>query len=148
MNKRILIFIIVLSIIGFIVASISMMHHFDLLSGNFCKIGQEFDCDIVNKSTYSEIMEIPVALLGMIAYIFFFIAALLKIKNPSDKSLTLFILIGAVVGFLFSLYLTGVEAFILEVWCMLCLISQFVILLTLIFSIYLFRIEKSNKNSL
>ncbi len=46
----------------------SLQHHYATSKTPYCDIGETFNCDIVNRSEYSAILGIPVALIGMIGY--------------------------------------------------------------------------------
>lgn len=80
------------------------------------------DCVTVNSSAFSEVMGIPVALLGMVMYLT--LAAVLAVVwwKPATV-LSSFGFTIALAGALFSLYLTGVEAFVLGAYCIWCLTS-------------------------
>lgn len=141
-SKRIMIALLTLSILGLGVSVYSLLHNQGFASGEFCTIGEELNCDVVNKGPYSVMFGIPVSLIGVIGYLFLAIAAGMKIKNPTDKSLTRFLAVASIGGFFFALYLSGIEAFILETWCLLCITSQATILLIAILSILLMKKEK------
>ncbi len=112
--------IALLAIAGVAVSSFSLYHHFSKSKTTFCDIGQSFDCDLVNRSQYSTVHGMPVALLGILGYLLLLPLATVY----REKAETPFILAGAaLVGWGFALYLTYVEAFVLHTWCLLCLSS-------------------------
>ncbi len=119
----------ILAVAGVTVSLYSWLHKSGLASGEFCSVGETLNCDVVNKGPYSQVFGIPVALIGVIGYAFLFFAAFMKTREPNDRQLSSFLLLAALGGLAFSLYLTGIEAFVLETWCMLCLTSQAIILL-------------------
>lgn len=126
MNKRVqfaLAVIVVASVIGGVAAIYAALAHYEVASSEFCSISATFDCDLVNKSAYSEIFGIPVSILGFGAYVFFFLSSLWYLRKPSETLLNLMIF-ASVTGLLFSLYLTSIEAFVLHAWCVLCITSQ------------------------
>ncbi len=129
--------ILALSLLGLAISLYSLLHNQGFASGEFCTIGETLNCDVVNKGPFSTIAGVPVALIGVLGYLFLAIAAWMKLRNVQDKSLTKFLLAASFGGFLFSLYLTGLEAFVLDTWCLLCLTSQAVILAILILCIFL-----------
>src|ERR1700681_2274058 len=88
----------ILAVCGIAVSSLSLQHHYATSKTAYCEIGETFNCDIVNRSEYSSIFGIPVALIGMLGY-------------------------AALAGLAFALYLTYIEARVLGVWCILCLSS-------------------------
>ena len=131
--------IIAVSCIGLLIAVYSLAHHYSFTSGEFCTLGQKLNCDIVNRGPYSELFGIPVALLGIIGYLFFIASTVMVARQPEDQLLRLFQIAILAAGFLFSLYLTGVETFILHVWCLLCLTSQTVTLIALVCALLAYK---------
>jgi vitamin-K-epoxide reductase (warfarin-sensitive) len=117
---RILLAIALLSIGGAVVSSISLYHHYDSSPSSFCDFGANFNCDMVNRSIYSVVFGIPVALIGMLGYgVLLILATLYRARTEAPVML----LIASLAGLGFALYLTYVEAFVLAVWCILCLSS-------------------------
>ncbi len=88
---------------------------------------ENFNCDIVNRSTYSTIFGVPVALIGITGYLTVLTLATFYRNQPEAVAM---LAIGSLAGLGFALYLTYVEGFVLATWCILCLSS-----LALIFSI-------------
>lgn len=88
-----------------------------------CPIGHS--CDPVVHSDYSRFLGVPVELLGMVYYFFvLFYYSLFFVLPVFGESELGFIFIGiSALAFLFSVYLTAVQAFILKEWCTWCLIS-------------------------
>ena len=85
----------------------------------------------MNRSTYSTIFGVPVALIGIAGYLTLLVLSTFY-RNHSETPARL--AIAALAGLAFALYLTYVERFILAAWCVLCLSS-----LAMIFSIAFFR---------
>jgi len=110
----------ILAVCGIGVSSISLQHHYATSKTAYCEIGESFNCDIVNRSEYSSIMGIPVALIGMLGYAGLFGLATVYRGRRETPGL-LFGAAGA--GLAFALYLTYIEARVLGVWCILCLSS-------------------------
>lgn len=125
--RRILLSIAVLATAGIIVSSVSLYHHYGTSATSYCDIGENFNCDIVNRSTYSTVAGIPVALIGILGYLSVLLSAtFFRGQMVTPKML----LINSLAGLAFALYLTYIEGFVLAAWCILCLSS-----LALIFSI-------------
>ena len=79
-------------------------------------------CEAVQESTYAEIAGIPVALLGLLAYI----AVLGLVAWDSELARTLAATIAlSAVGF--AVYLVVVQAFVIEEWCVWCLVNDLVV---------------------
>ena len=118
--RRLSLAIAMFAVLGIAVSSVSLDHHFRKSKTSYCDFGQSFNCDIVNRSEYSTIAGIPVALIGILGY-----AALLAFATfYREKAETpLILVLCSVAGLGFALYLTYVEKFVLYTWCILCLSS-------------------------
>ena len=121
--------IAILAVCGIAVSSVSLQHHYATSKTAYCDIGETFNCDIVNRSEYSTILGIPVALIGMLGY-----AALAGLATVyRERRETPALLFGtAAAGLVFALYLTYIEGHVLGVWCILCLSSLALIATTTI----------------
>jgi vitamin-K-epoxide reductase (warfarin-sensitive) len=119
-NRVPFIIIAVLALAGVVVSSVSAQRHYAKSASQFCDFGERFNCDIVNRSEYSSIVGIPVAVIGVAGY-----AVLLVLATfyRSHVETPLRLLLAASAGLAFALYLTYVEGFVLETWCILCLSS-------------------------
>jgi len=118
--------------------------HFKPEETDFCNLAAKLNCDVVNKSIYSEIFGVPVALLGLIAYIIitaFAIRGLYKDQRKLLPYMTAFVS----AGFLFALYLTGVETFILKTYCIFCVFQQIIIFVDLCLFLYSRKLSRATK---
>lgn len=117
--------------------------HYKPTATEWCKFGEKFDCDIVNKSIYAEIFDIPVAVLGFGTYLILFALAWVVRKkisashqvaahgfaakfSPGNLLWLMFAL--TAIGVLFSGYLTYIELFVLGAICIFCIVQQIIIL--------------------
>ena len=114
----------VLAVAGIGVSSVSLHHHYGTSQTSYCDFGTSFNCDIVNRSTYSTVLGIPDALIGILGY-----AALLGLATfyRAKTQTPAILLTASLAGLGFALYLTYIEAFVLATWCILCLSSLTVI---------------------
>lgn len=112
--------IALVALCGIAISSVSLQHHYATSKTAYCEIGESFSCDIVNRSEYSTILGIPVALIGMLGYAA--LAALATVFRELRDSLQLLVA-GSLGGLAFALYLTYIEGHVLGVWCILCLTS-------------------------
>ena len=94
-----------------------------------CDINAKWDCGIVNHSRFAMFHGVPVAVFGILGYL------LLFLLNFTNRSVLLFL--GAVAGCSYALYLTWIEAHLLEVWCLYCVISQATIAVLVLLSLVL-----------
>lgn len=137
MERRLLYLIVALSLLGFAISSYSFAHHESFVSGAFCNLDATFSCDIVNRGPYSELFGIPVAIIGMLGYGFLVAAAAMCLRRPDELPAKTFLFLASAGGLAFSAYLTGLEAFVLKAWCILCLTSQLSIVIIFASSAYL-----------
>jgi vitamin-K-epoxide reductase (warfarin-sensitive) len=130
-SHRLMSLIAILAVCGVALSSVSLQRHFATSKTAFCDAGETFNCDIVNRSTYSTVLGVPVALIGMLGY-----GALAGIAMAyrSRRDALPLLLGGSAAGLAFALYLTYVEGHVLGVWCMLCLGSLGLIALITILS--------------
>lgn len=106
--------IVVLALAGLVTASLALREHYRTETSP-CSINEKWDCGTVNHSPYAIFAGIPVAIIGMAGYILLGALAFKKAWR--------LLLAAALVGLVFSLYLTRIEANILGVWCIYCVIS-------------------------
>jgi vitamin-K-epoxide reductase (warfarin-sensitive) len=132
--------IALLALCGILVSSLALHVH-DTTGTEPCDINSHWDCGTVNRSSYATVNGIwfhlqasrhpdavtgpaprtgfPVATVGILGYLGILLAALLRLRW-----LTLLFALG---GLLCALYLSNIEAHVLLVWCLYCVISQFII---------------------
>lgn len=102
-----------------------------------CSINDVWDCGVVNRGPYSVIHGVPVALIGIIGYIFLFVMEGLKKWR---------VMAAASLGALgFSLYLTHIEASILQTWCEYCVGSLIIISLITLLAIIQLIVQRRKR---
>ena len=79
-------------------------------------------CEAVQESSYAELAGLPVALLGLLAYL----AVLGLVAWDDDLARTLAAAI-ALSAAGFATYLVAVQAFVIDAWCVWCLVNDLVI---------------------
>src|SRR5437870_12719018 len=119
-SQQLLLAISLFAMAGIAVSSVSLYHHYGSSKPSYCDLGENFNCDIVNHSTYSTVLGIPVALIGIIGY--FGLLALSTVYRSKAET-PILLLIASVAGLGFAIYLTYIEGFVLAAWCVLCLSS-------------------------
>ena len=126
------IYIILLSLIGFIVSSYlyySKIHNKRI----YCLVGH--DCDEVVKSSYGKTLGMENTLIGILYYSMILAYGIFIFLNRNifkGSIIYYFIVIASIGSVLFSIYLTTVQAFVLKKWCDYCIISSVVSVLMLI----------------
>jgi uncharacterized membrane protein len=136
-NRGLFLAIAILALAGMIVSSISLQRHYAKSASKFCDFSEKFSCDVVNRSEYSSLVGIPVAGIGVAGY-----GALLALATfyRSRVQTPIRLLLAALAGLAFALYLTYVEAYVLDTWCILCLSSLAMItLITLLAAVLQLR---------
>ena len=107
--------LILLATVGIAVSTLALREHYRTEGDSPCSINERWDCGIVNHSPYAMLAGIPVAALGIFGYLLMAALAWRRAYRP--------LLAAALAGLGFSLYLAHVEAHILGVWCIYCVIS-------------------------
>lgn len=118
--------LVLLAIAGMVVSCLALRVHYSTEVAP-CSINDKWDCGIVNHSPYSVLYGIPVAAIGIGGYFVIGLLAWLRRRG--------LVLAAAMVGMAFALYLTNIEAKVLGVWCVYCVISQSLIAVLLLLSI-------------
>ena len=107
--------LIVLAVIGIAASSLALREHYRTYGEAPCDINDRWDCGIVNHSPYAVIHGVPVAVIGITGYL---LLGVLALKRAYRIMLAL-----ALPGLAFALYLARIEAHVLGVWCVYCVIS-------------------------
>lgn len=102
--------------------------------GLICWGGSQ-QCEIVQNSPYSQIGPIPVAVVGLVGYLLFLVVTALQItaRSPERRRTLAGLNLGLALGaFLYSVYLTYLELFVIYAICTWCVISAILVTLILI----------------
>src|SRR5579863_6618709 len=119
--------LLILAMMGIIVSSLALREHYREYGDSPCSINEHWDCGVVNHSPYAMLGPIPVAAVGILGYILMAILSFFRSYR--------LLLIPTFAGLTFSLYLANIEAHILGVWCIYCVISLGIISLMLLFNL-------------
>jgi vitamin-K-epoxide reductase (warfarin-sensitive) len=139
--RRLLRVIAVLAVVGVAVSSVSLVHHYGTSKSSFCDVSETVNCDIVNRSEYSTLLGIPVALLGILGYLGVLVLTTIYRRRSRTPRLLFW---GAMAGLGFALYLTYIEGFVLSTWCILCLSSLSTIFAITVLSLAVMVVSKNN----
>jgi|ERR1700719_262738 vitamin-K-epoxide reductase (warfarin-sensitive) len=110
--------LILLAVVGIAVSSLALREHYRT-DASPCSINERWDCGIVNHSPYAMLFGVPVAVIGIAGYLLLGILAFQKAYR--------LMLVAALGGLGFALYLAHIESAVLGVWCIYCVISLGVI---------------------
>jgi uncharacterized membrane protein len=119
---------------GLALSTLSLVNHYKTSPTEYCDIGDNFNCDLVNRSDFSELniavsgaltgkTKLPVAGIGMAGYVV--LMAFSRFARNRNAARVMFL--AALAGWAFALRLTYIEKYVLGVWCLLCLGSFAVI---------------------
>lgn len=120
-ENRLRIAAIVLAVIGICIAAYLTYVHYDDVQV-LCTGGG--GCEKVQKSEYSKLLGVPVALLGLLGYV-----AILAALLPRGETAALIAAAIAIGGFGFSMYLQYRSFVTLDAHCIWCIASAFVMTL-------------------
>lgn len=145
-NKKglVLVLIALLSFLGFLDAVyLTITHYQNILPPCSLKLG----CEKVLTSQYSTIIGIPISLLGSIYYLTVGIIAIQLLQNKK-RFLIQSLFLATISGFVISVTLFLIQAFVLHSFCQYCLLSELISTLLLTLSIFLLRLrhEPSTKD--
>ena len=146
--------IVLLALAGIIDSALALrIHNQDPSTAPPCAVTERFDCGAVNHSRFavfppssfdedpaSKKVHIPVALFGIIGYA---LIAVLALANRLWLTLQ-----AAEIGFAFASFLSYMEAFVIEKWCVYCLWSQAIITAILLCTIVALLLQSRKKRQL
>jgi len=102
--------------IGAVLSVLSLHSHYGTSATEYCDLSTMFNCDLVNRSVYSQFYGVPVALIGLLGYFLLF-----GLTARDSRLMTVLRFVASTVGLAFALYLAHIEASVLGVWCLLCI---------------------------
>ena len=116
----------VLALGGFFVALYLFAHNLGLGGPIVCGVG---DCAAVQSSQYATLGPIPVSFIGVLGYVALLALSFVGLRPNHRESRMIggLLLAGSLGGGLFSVYLTYLEAFVIEAWCQYCVVSAIII---------------------
>jgi len=119
--------LLILAVLGVAVSALALREHYREYGDSPCSINERWDCGVVNHSPYAMMAGIPVAALGIAGYILMGVLASLRSYR--------LLLVPTFAGLAFSLYLANIEAHVLGVWCIYCVMSLGIISLMSLFTL-------------
>ncbi len=137
--KKIVIGIIVLGIVGLLVSSYLLKIHLAPREGA-CDINNVVSCLLTNTSSYSELLDIPVAWFGIVWFLVSIVLSWKVFKAEEASVAGLFW--WNVAGIAFVGYMIIAE-FILKSLCIYCTVVHGIVVMTLVLSSMLWKAEKN-----
>ena len=127
--------IILLSLLGIFVSGYLSWSHF---SGEAVYCGGASSCELVNSSRYAYLGNIPVAFLGLLAYLAILVLSLIPPRD--DRQWPEVLRFGlALIGVMFQWYLFYIEVAVLHAVCPFCVVSAVCMVGILILSVLRLR---------
>lgn len=131
------------ALMGVFVSLYLTLYKFGMIGTLAC--GPEGSCSFVQSTRFAYFLGIPVPLLGLVGYLAILLVAMVGTRPANVESrwiaVALLVLTGG--AFLFSMYLTAIEAWVIRAWCRWCVVSA--ILATLAFVLTLPEIGRLRK---
>ena len=118
--------ILCLALVGVTISALSLQVHYSTATQP-CSINTHWDCGVVNHSSYAVILRIPVAVIGIAGYLVLAALAFMDWRFP--------LFLTTLGGLGFALRLSFIEEYVLQVWCLYCVISQCIIALIALLSL-------------
>ncbi len=141
LNKWVLWAFVILGFIGFLDASYMTVSHYTGAAVNCSLTG---GCDEVLSSKYSVILGVPMALFGMLYYLFILVTAFFYLETGKKGALKILTLTTAF-GFLFSCWLVYLQFFVIKSICQYCMLSAINSTILFIFGLSLVSSWRSSK---
>ena len=130
------------SFLGFLDSTYLTIEHY---SGASLRCFLIQGCDNVLASSFSEIMRLPVALLGAVYYLIIFILVIAYIDTAKKIFMNIISRL-TVAGFIMSLWFLLVQFFIIKAVCTYCLVSAFISITLFVFGLFLLKILESESH--
>lgn len=131
------------SLLGLLVAGYMLLYKLGMIGTLVCGSGS---CGTVQASKWADFLGVPVPAWGVVGYATILGVSLAGIQPRwiGDRRLGLVLFGLAAIAFVFSAYLTAIEAFVLYAWCRWCVVSA--ILATLIFILSFAELRRKGEN--
>jgi uncharacterized membrane protein len=112
--------IAVLALVGILISIYMALYKLGLIPEIACAGGS---CTRVQNSPWAVFLGVPVPFIGVLGYGVLLATAVLGLQpgKSHDRRIATILLGGAVLGFLFSMYLTYLEAAVINAWCRWCI---------------------------
>lgn len=131
----------ILAVAGIVIAYFLYLFHEGSLVG-VCSPSAWDDCGQVSgpDAPYSSIGPVPVALIGLIGYVFIYLLTWLRDWLPVVDDYLPEVMVGVTgLAFLFSLWLTALEIFVIHAICRYCVVSAVFVTIMFVLSISYLR---------
>jgi uncharacterized membrane protein len=123
-----------LALIGAFVATYLFLYKIGAFGAIACGDG---GCEVVQNSPWADFLGVPVAGWGLVGFIAIFVTAFLgtQPRFAQQRWISYGLLTLTGVAFLFSIYLSILEEFVIHAWCRWCIVSAIISTLAFGFSL-------------
>lgn len=130
---------------GVVIAAYMLMYKLGVIASVACGTGA---CEAVQASPWSVFLGVPVPLLGLGGYATIFLVALAGVQPQfsEDRRIAIALVVLSTIAFVFSLYLSAMEAFFIQAWCRWCVGSA--VVATLLFLAALPEVRRLRRKTL
>jgi uncharacterized membrane protein len=113
------------ALVGTIIAAYMSLYSLGLIPAIACGTGS---CESVQNSPWAVFLGIPVPIWGLVGYSSILGLALAGLRPGAarDRRISVALLLLTAFAFVFSMYLTWVEAALIQAWCRWCVVSAVV----------------------
>ena len=145
LDKKFLIIALAASLLGYAFSFLLLEHHYEskagVISQHLCGTSPDSGCNLVNRSDFSSIAGIPVALLGMVYYSIALVLILSLFKKESEESIRLLFSM-SLFGLFIDFGLLMLSVVVLNTLCKLCAVT-YLATAFLLWSSFMLHREKS-----
>lgn len=107
----------------------------DIAYKSFCAISRAINCDTVSQSSYSILLDLPIPIWGILGYTFFVLLLPIAHSNDVGKKRVWHLLFFISLCFsIYSVILSFISAYIINSYCIMCIVSYVVNLLLLFYT--------------
>ena len=122
--------ITLLALIGALISIYLTLHKLGFIGELLCGTGS---CEVVQTSKWAVFMGIPVPYLGVFGYLLMTVLGILSLQpqHQDSRPIALALIATGLGAFVFSVYLSALEQYVIRAWCRWCIASA--VVATLIF---------------
>jgi uncharacterized membrane protein len=130
--------IAIASLAGLLISIYLLLYKLGVIRTLVCGTG---NCEVVQSSKWSDFLGLPVPLWGVIGYGVVLATALRGVQpgRAGDRRIALLLAGSSTLAFLFSIYLSAIEEFVIGAWCRWCISSAVVATALFLLSLPEFR---------
>jgi uncharacterized membrane protein len=122
--------ITLLALVGTLISLYLTLHKLGYIGALLCGTGS---CEVVQTSKWAVFMGVPVPYLGTFGYAVMTLLGILSLQpqHLDNRALRMALIISGLGAFVFSVYLSALEQYVIHAWCRWCIASA--VVATLIF---------------